>query len=209
VDDGEIVISSAHPDRPLRFTRRETSVREMLEEEVSRMQAEDQVRPEGVPPQDVEVPVRPEGTAAADVSVVSKPFRSVAREILRSVHRRAAGAGGKGDRRWHQVIKSTTMPVKDLAALAAQNPGIVFLGEFDKNTVLKARLRVCWPWLLAGSCELSNSCTKREHAGASFYYIKKIHAGWPRTEFSKNAHTSHLFTTSVKLHTDQCTHHRP
>jgi hypothetical protein len=141
VDDGEIVISSAHPDRPLRFTRRETSVRKILEEEVSRMQAEDQVRPEGVPPQDVEVPVRPEGTAAADVSVVSKPFRSVAREILRSVHRRAAGAGGKGDRRWHQVIKSTTMPVKDLAALAAQNPGIVFLGEFDKNTVLKARLR--------------------------------------------------------------------
>ena len=46
-------------------------MREMLEDEVSRMQAEDQVRPEGVPPQDVEVPVRPEGTPAADVSVVS------------------------------------------------------------------------------------------------------------------------------------------
>jgi hypothetical protein len=130
----------------------------MLEEEVSRTQAEDQVRSKGVPPQDVEVPVRPEDTAAADVSVVSKPFRSVAREILRSVHRRAAGAGGKGDRRWHQVCKSTAMPAKDLAALAAQNPGIVFLGEFDKNTVLKARCEsmakprktprrwLCWRW---------------------------------------------------------------
>ena len=51
-------------------------MREILKEEVFRMQ------------------VRPEGTAAADVSVVSKPFRSVAREILRSVHRRAVGAGG-------------------------------------------------------------------------------------------------------------------
>ena len=81
-------------------------MREILKEEVLRMQ------------------VRPEGTAAADVSVVSTPFRGVAREILRSVHRRAAGAGGKGDRRWHQVCKSTTMPVKDLVALAAQNPGL-------------------------------------------------------------------------------------
>jgi hypothetical protein len=33
------------------------------------------------------------------------------------------------------------LPGNDLAALAAQNPGIVFLDEFDKNTVLKARLR--------------------------------------------------------------------
>ena len=41
-----------------------------------------------------------------------------------------------------QVIKSTTMPAKDLAVLAAQNRGIIFLGEFDKNTAVpKARLR--------------------------------------------------------------------
>jgi hypothetical protein len=146
VNDGEIVVSGAHPDRPLRFTRREVSVREILEEEVSRMQAEDPIRPEGVPHQDAELPVRPEGTPAtigtyADVSVVSKPFRGVAREILRSVYRRAAGAGGKGEGRWHQVIRSTTIPTKDLAALAAGNPGIVFLGEFDKNTVPQTNLR--------------------------------------------------------------------
>ena len=42
---------------------------------------------------------------------------------------------------WHQVILSTTIPTKDLVALAAKNPGIVFLGEFNKNTVPKAGLR--------------------------------------------------------------------
>ena len=90
--------------------------------------------------------VRPEATSAAsgadaDVSVVSKPFRGVAREILRSVYRRAAGAGGKGEGRWHQVIRSTTITTKDLVAVAAKNPGIVFLGEFDKNTVPQTNLR--------------------------------------------------------------------
>jgi len=62
-DNGEIiVISSAHPGHPLLFARHETSVREILKEEVLRMQ------------------VRPEGTAVADVSVVSTPSRAVASE---------------------------------------------------------------------------------------------------------------------------------
>ncbi len=88
--------------------------------------------------------VRPEATSAAsgaDVSVVSKPFRGVVRDILRSVYRRATAVPWKAEGRWHQVIRSTITPTKDLVALATRNPGIVCLGEFNKNTVPKAGLR--------------------------------------------------------------------
>jgi len=167
VDDGEIVVSGAHPDRPLRVTRREVSVREILEEEVSRMQAEDTVRPtasaptdteepataarpEGTPvPTDTEEPTtttRPEGTPAPiRVSAVSKRFRGVARELVRTAYHRAntvaQNPGTEGEGCWYPLIKNTTIPAKDLEALAATNRGMIFLGEFDKSTVPRKRLR--------------------------------------------------------------------
>ena len=162
VDDGETVVSGAHPDRPLRVTRREVSVREILEEEVSRMQAEaasaptdseepttTTARPEGTPvPTDTTTTTttRPEGTPAPiRVSAVSKRFRGVARELVRTAYHRAntvaQNPATEGEGCWYPLIKNTTIPAKDLEALAATNRGMIFLGEFDKNTVPRKRLR--------------------------------------------------------------------
>ena len=75
----------------------------------------------------------------------STAFRGVARELVRTAYHRAntvaQNPATEGEGCWYPLIKNTTIPAKDLEALAATNRGMIFLGEFDKNTVPRKRLR--------------------------------------------------------------------
>ena len=72
-----------------------------------------------------------------------RPSAAWPRELVRTAYHRAntvaQNPATEGESCWYPLIKNTTIPAKDLEALAATNR--VFLGKFDENTVPRKRLR--------------------------------------------------------------------
>ena len=66
-----------------------------------------------------------------------RPSAAWPRELVRTAYHRAntvaQNPATEGEGCWYPLIKNTTIPAKDLEALATTNR--VFLGDFDKNTV--------------------------------------------------------------------------